>query len=480
MEYELSDVGPCRKKMILKFSPEDINVAFDDSYQDINDYVQLRGFRKGKAPRRALEKRFAKEAAAGARQNLAEKNIQDVVKKEDIQILGGIADKKAGEFPTPGQAFTLEVEMDVVPEFELPEYKGLELATQPVEVKEEAIDEALERYRKMFANYQPVEDAAKVGDVLKVDFKAKIEDQDVMSMDDQRLRVEGEILFGLPCPELQEKFTGAKAGDVVTLTINMPDDHPNPELRGHPAQIEVSVKGVERGELPELNDEFASGLGMGSLADFRERIRANLIREAMVEAKAKEEEEILDKLLGAVEFDVPAEMVDGETDALVEQRRMRLVRAGAKDDAAMKEQMDKYRPEAREQALRKVRWGIMSSKIADKEGIKVSNEDMAQQVEALAQSYNTTPAKIIQRIREFDGVAPMMAEILSIKVVQFITDHAKGGRLDPDREGADTESVNAAAAESVAMGEGEGGGCSCGHDHSHDHDHGHHHHGHSH
>lgn len=486
MEYELIDAGPCRKKLLLKFSTEDINEAFDESYKEINDYVQLKGFRKGKAPRRALEKRFRNEAAAGARQQLTEKNLQDIVKKEELQIIGNIVNKNSNDYPSLGQSYNMEIEMDVAPVFDLPEYKGLELTEHTLDVKEEAVDEALERYRKMFANYQPIEEPAGVGDVLKVDFSANIEGAEVMSMQDQRLRVEGEILFGLPCPELVEKFTGAKAGDVIHLSVNMPDDHPNPELRGHPADIAVTVKGVERGDLPELNDEFAAGLGMGSLSDFRERIRGNMIREAMMAARAKQEEEIIDNLLGAVDFEVPLDMVEGETNALVEQHRLRMVRSGAKEDEALTAQLDGYRPEAHKEALRKVRWGIMSSKIGEKEGLIVSNEDMAAQVEALAQSYNTTPAKIIQRIREFDGVAPMMAEIISLKVVQFISDHAKGGRLDPDRPDADTESMNAAAAESVANGEGEGSECGCGHDHSHDHDHGHdgcgcgHDHGHNH
>ena len=473
MEYELIDAGPCRKRMFLKFTPEEIDTALDDSYAEINGYVQLKGFRKGKAPRRALEKRFPNEAAAGARQKLAETNIADVVKKENLQLLGGVTDKNRGEIPVQGKDFTIEVELDVAPEFELPEYKGLELAEQPVEVKDEAVDEAIDRYRKMFANYTEIDEPAEVGDVISVDFQAKMDDAVIMSMQDQRLRVEGEILFGLPCPDLVEKFKGAKAGDLVTLTITMPDDHPNVELRGRPAQIEVTVKKVERGELPELNDAFAAGLGMGTMENFRARIRDNLVNEAMMEARQKQEDEIVDKLLEAVDFEVPLDMVDSETDALVEQRRMRLVRTGVQNDAALKEQLDKYRPEAAKQALRKVRWGILASKVAEKEGITVSNEDMQMQIEALAQSYRTTTKKIIERIREFDGVAPMMAEILSIKVVQFITDHAKGGRLEKN---ADSESVNAAAAESVAKSDDQS--CGCGHDHDHDHDHGHHHHDH--
>ena len=96
MNHELIDAGPCRKKMFLKFTPEDIDAVFDESYRDINNYVQLKGFRKGKASRRALEKRFASEAAAGAKQLLTEKNVGDVIKKENLQIIGGIVDKNRG------------------------------------------------------------------------------------------------------------------------------------------------------------------------------------------------------------------------------------------------------------------------------------------------------------------------------------------------------------------------------------------------
>lgn len=469
MEYELIDAGPCRKKLSLKFSREDIDTAFDESYQEINNYVKLKGFRKGKAPRRVLENKFRDEAASGAKQHLAEKNISDVIKKEELKLIGEVMPANPDAVPAPGQAFDFDVEFNVIPEFGLPEYKGLDIAEQPVEVTEEKVDEALERYRRMFANYEEVDEPAQVGDILKVDFVTKVDDADIMSMDDQRLRVEGDILFGLPCPDLEQKFAGAKKGDTVTIKVTLPDDHPNPEMRGREADVVVSVKSVERGKLPELDDAFCEGLGVGSLADFRERIRGGLVRDALLAAKQKEEDEIINTLLERVSFDIPEDMVTNETNTLVEQQRMHLMRSGVKPGAAMDTQMEKYRPEAEKEAARKVRWGILSSKIAEKENIQVSNEDLAQQVDALAQNYNTTPAKIIQRIREFDGVGPMVAEILSIKVIQFLGRNAKGRENGQN----DTGSVNAEAAESVKGANGEGDGCSCGHDH---HDHGHHHH----
>lgn len=457
MEYELIDAGPCRKKLVLKFSSEDIDKAFSESYDDINGYVQLKGFRKGKAPRRALEKRFGKEAAAGAKQQLTEKNLAEIVQKEELQIIGSIADISTEKTIAPGQPYELTVQLEVAPDFELPPYKGLELSSKGVEITDEKVDSAIDRYRKAFTTYHHVDEPAREGDVLLVDFYTRVDGQEIIGMQDQRLRVEGDILFGLPCPELVSTFTGAGIGDVKELTITLPEDHSAVELRGKPAKVEVTVKDVERGEAPELNDEFAASVGMNNLADMRERVRRNLINEAMIDAKIKEDEELIDKLVSAVEFPVPEEMVDKEADALVEQRRRQLTRSGAIEDEALERQLDTYRPEAREMALRQVKWGILARKIADKEEIKVTPEEVSQQVEALASSYNTTPAKMLKHIRNVGGIEPLVDQVRYMKVTQFITDNA----VKP--EGGDTESINAAAAESVtkvgdggeAAGEGE-------------------------
>ncbi len=444
MEYELTDAGTCRKRLTLKFSAEDIQQAFDESYREINDYVKLKGFRKGKAPRSALEKRFSKEAASGVRQQLAEKNLPEVVKTEDISILGDIAPDNAALVPIPGHTYAMTFEFNVVPDFDLPEYKGLDLPKQDVGVTDEQVAAELETLRKNMASFDEGgdDDAAELGDILRVDFETKVDGQEIMTMEDQRLRVDGEILFGLPCPNLVEKFKGAKKGDFVEVNVTLPDDHPNPELRGREAVVELTVKSVEHGKYPELDEEFAKNFGLPGLEQLRETVRGKLMRDAILDAKQKEEDGIIASLLDKTAFDVPEDMVAGETNALVEQQRMHLLRVGAKPGDAMNAQMEKYRAEAAKDAAKKVRWSILCQKIAKKEGIQVTNDDLAQQVEALARNYNTTPAKIIQRIREFDGVGPMMAEIQSIKVIQTIVNSAKG-------RGESTDSVNKAAADSA-------------------------------
>lgn len=449
MEYELVDAGPCRKTLRLKFTPHDVDTAFDESYAEINNYVQLRGFRKGKAPRRTLEKRFASEAANTTRDALSDKNVREIIEKEKLHIIGNVVTKNNLSMPVPGQEFNLEIQMDVAPTIDLPEYKGLELQTQDKGVAVEAIDQAVERYRKMLANYEPIDESARVDDVVTVDFVARVGATEIMNQQDQRLRVEGDQLFGLPCPGLVEKFTGVKAGDSVNLTVTMPADHPEPDLRDKPANIDINVKGVERGQLPELNDEFAKSLGVASLAALREHIKAGLVRDSLMETRSKQEDEIIERLTDLIKFEVPADLINEELEDVLKQRRNRLLRAGVAP-ANVESAIGEYRPEAEKIADRKVRWQIIATQIGEKEGIAVTNDDMQAQIEALAASYRTTPAKIIQRVKEMNGIVPMAEQILSLKVVSFIIDHAKGGRMDPNRQkDVATEMVNADAAMSV-------------------------------
>ncbi len=465
MEYELTDIGPCRKRLILNFSADEVSKVLGESYAEVDNHVQIKGFRRGKAPRRILEKKYGREAILGAEDILAERNVNQTVEKEKIVLLGN-ADKITEKgILKDGEPYKLEYEFDIRPDFEMPEYKNLNLHKVALPVTDEALDERMENIRHMFAKYDPVEEPAQKEDILNVDFKAEVEGNEIMNMADRNLRVEGDRLFGLPFPELEEKFVGVKAGDKVELTIDLPADHPEEELQGKPAKVEIVVKRVERPILPELTDDFAASIGMSSIADFRNRIRLNMDQEAAMEARREQEKEVLDQLIAKVDFPVPEKYVKEKASFIVRDRVNELARQGqgVPDMEALKKEADI-------EADRQTRWEIFASRIADAENIQVSNQEVSRHVERLAQSFNTTPAKIVQRIRDFNGGPAMVKEIMDIKVMQLIIDSAKqpGGIIAKTAD--ETESANADAAQTATN---SGCDCGCGHDHGHDHTHDH-------
>lgn len=454
MEYELSDIGPCRKSLVLKFTADDVEAALADSYAEVDRHVQIKGFRKGRAPRNILEKKFGREARMGAEESLAEKNVGPTLEKEKVAVFGNLDNKTEPESLKPGAPYEIKVEFDIRPDFELPDYKGLELKEQPVAVEEEAVDEGVERFRKMFASYDTVDGAAEKGDVLNVNFKGSSGGKEFMNMEDKNLRVEGEQLFGMPYPELESKFVGVKAGDTVELTINLPEDHPDPELKGKPADIVINTIQVQRPKLPEINDEFAANLGMQDLATFRDRVRSNLMSEALMAVRVKQEQEIIDQLIGATSFPIPEHSVKLETEAILNHERMELMRknvAGEELEKALAEKRD----DAAKTAERRVRWEIISSRIVEAENLQVTQQEISNHIESLAQSYNTTPAKIIQRVKEFDGIPAMLKEIMDIKVLHFLIENAKGGAGDAEKRAEDIVKANAEASSAASEPKGD-------------------------
>lgn len=448
MEKSIVDAGTCRKRLTLTFSTAEVAAAFDESYREIDNYVQMKGFRKGKAPRRLLEKKFSGEAAGAAAEHLSEKNIEQAIQESGLKIMGPIEKTRGAERAVPGEPYVLELEFDVRPEFDLPEYRGLELAPADLKIEESTVDDRLEHFRTMFAHYHDVEDGAEKGDVVNVDFRAEVEGREIMNMEDKNLRVDGERLFGLPYPDLVGKFQGVKVGDAVDLEVALPEDHPDQDLRDKTAQVRLNVKKVERPHLPDLDDAFAGNLGMGTLDEFRQRIRGSLAQDAMVAARTRQEQEVIDKLIEATSFPIPEKYAKSAEESFLEQRRVELTGQGVPDDRAA-ELMKEAEDVADQRAERQVRWEVIAAAIADKEELKVSNEELSEHIEALARSYKTTAAKIIQRVREINGLGAMMREILDIKVMQLILDAAKGGRDDPEGPSAETEKANAQAADSV-------------------------------
>lgn len=450
MEYQLTDIGPCRKRLVFTFDVAEVDAALDESYAEVDQHVQIKGFRRGKAPRRILEKKFGREAALSAEESLAEKNIGNTLEKEKITLLGQPDSKTSKGTLTPHTPFIVEIEFDCRPDFDMPAYKGLELKTMPVPVTDAELEDRMKNLQTMFAKYDVVDGGAEKGDILNVNFKAEADGKEIMNMTDRNLRVEGDRLFGLPFPELEEKFTGVKAGDEVSLSITLPEDHPDEELKNKVANVSLAVNRVERPNLPEMNDEFAASVGMNNLEDFRNRVKANMEREAVAATRERQEDEIVDLLIAGCEFPLPEKYIHNKVHYLMDQQRAELAKRGiqAPDPETMHADAEKV-------AERQARWEIIASRISEQENLSVEQEEVGRHIENLASSFNTTPAKIVQRIRDFNGGPAMMKEILDLKVMQLIIDNAKIDAGDPAKNSAEVEEANAAAVDSANGGEGE-------------------------
>ncbi|MDR2391031.1 MAG: trigger factor, partial [Planctomycetota bacterium] len=452
MKVELTDIGYCRKRMCLAFDPEEITRALDESYTSINNLVRIKGFRKGKTPRRSLEKKFSSEAAGAARQELLKTHLAKALDDSRLRPMSPLDDKRRNEPIRPGQPYVMEFEMTVEPDFVLPQYLGMELDSRPIEVSDADIDRFIEVTRYSLAKMEEVSGLAIEGDILTVNIRVVCEGEEIKRLEGQCLRVAGDKLFDLPCPELVEKFTGASPEDIIRLTLDLPMTHPVHALRGKPAEVEVAIKEIKRPVLPPLDDTLAVRLGTGNLGTLRRLVREKLTLEAAGRAMADQSEEIIDKLTVAADFQPPQDILDAETERRIA-IRLSEEKEKFKDNALYAEVetelRERLRPELRKNAARGVKWLLLCGRIAREENVQVNSEDMAQQIESLAKTYHVTPAQMAKRIRDFNGTDAMRAELLSMKVIGLIAASAKTGRLSIDRSAGETSAINAESAESV-------------------------------
>lgn len=402
---------------------------FDDRLDGIKDRVQLKGFRKGKVPVPHLKKMYGR--------SLMVEVLQDTVRETSNQAL---ADRKLRPAMQPsvalpedqdeiervlsGQAdLSYSMTFEVLPAIELADFKTLKLERLVAEVDAESVDKAVEELIKRGITFNAEEGrAAEKGDRVTIDFVGKIDGEafEGGSAEDAPI-VLGEGNF---IPGFEEGLTGLKAGDERAVAATFPADYPVEKLAGKAATFDVKVKEVAVPKLPELNEEFAKSLGADSVEALKDLVKAQLAFEYANVTRSKLKRQLLDQLEKAHSFELPPSLVDSEFAGIWQQLEANLAQAG-KTFADEGKSEDETREEYRRIAERRVRLGLVIGEIADKNELKITQDEMRRalieqarrfpgQEKAVYEYYEKNPA----------ALAELRAPIFEDKVVDFVIERA--------------------------------------------------------
>lgn len=402
---------------------------FDDRLDGIKDRVQLKGFRKGKVPVPHLKKMYGR--------SLMVEVLQDTVRETSNQAL---ADRKLRPAMQPsvalpedqdeiervlsGQAdLSYSMTFEVLPAIELADFKTLKLERLVAEVDAESVDKAVEELIKRGITFNAEEGrAAEKGDRVTIDFVGKIDGEafEGGSAEDAPI-VLGEGNF---IPGFEEGLTGLKAGDERAVAATFPADYPVEKLAGKAATFDVKVKEVAVPKLPELDEEFAKSLGADSVEALKDLVKAQLAFEYANVTRSKLKRQLLDQLEKAHSFELPPSLVDSEFAGIWQQLEANLAQAG-KTFADEGKSEDETREEYRRIAERRVRLGLVIGEIADKNELKITQDEMRRalieqarrfpgQEKAVYEYYEKNPA----------ALAELRAPIFEDKVVDFVIERA--------------------------------------------------------
>ncbi|WNE96562.1 trigger factor [Streptomyces luomodiensis] len=459
MKSAVENLNPTRVRLTVEVPFEELKPSLDAAYKKINQQVTVPGFRKGKIPARIIDQRFGRGAVLEEAVNDAlPKFYTDAVNEGELNPLGqpevDITELKDNELLT----FTAEV--DIRPTIEIPDYSGIEVTVDSVEVTDEDIDKSVEQLRERFATTSAVERAAAEGDVVVIDLEAKVDGEvleDGVANGVTYTIGSGELLDGI-----DEAVTGLEAGGEATFTSELKGG----SAQGKEAEVTVKVSEVKARELPELDDDFAQlASEFDTLEEMRADSRKRLERSKKFEQATQAQEKVLDALLALVEVPIPEKLLEEEINTRKHNlEHHQLGQMGLNLDSYLQMQgktAEEFDAELKEQAEKGIRTQFVLDELVNKEQLSVGQEELTEHLMRRAQSSGMSPDQFAQAVVEGGQVPMLVGEVARGKALAVVVEAAKvvddkGETVDLDDEEDETgEKVEATseAAEEPAKAE---------------------------
>jgi trigger factor len=443
VEVNITDLSPCKKQLRIEIDVETVNAKFDAVAKDFRRHAHLPGFRQGKAPLANVMRSYGDKIGEEAKRTLMSDSYAKALKENKLRpvIMPEVEELQFGH----GKPFQYLATLEVTPAFEMPEYIGIEVEKERRSVNDADIAKALDTLREQRVSYADMDRPAVEDDFIVVNFTGTIDDKPITDLIKVARGLTEQKNFWLHktqnplIPGTVEALIGSSKGDKKTVTVTIPDDFVYEEIVGKEAKYEIEVVQVKEKSLPELDDKFAKGFGAESMDKLREGVESDLKNELEYSKKKSIRNQCVDKLLGAVNCDLPETIVNEATRAavhnIVQQNHQRGV-----GKEIIEENKDKIYANAKTDAEVRVKANYILSKIAEKEGIKVTDQELSRQVAAMAAQQKVKPQKLAQQLKDNGTIYQVQEEIMNAKVIDLLEEKAKVTEIDPKPEPEHTHS----------------------------------------
>ena len=411
-------------KLGMTISAEDFDKAVDKAYLKLRKTITVPGFRKGHAPKGVIEKAYGwyvfvddafDEAYPAVYEAAVKEHDVKPVDRPDITILS--AEK--------GEDVAFEAVVTVMPEVSLGQYKGIEVEKQEYNVTDEMVNAEIERERENVARMIDVERPVENGDEVELDYSGTV----------NGVKFEGGtaehqtlvIGSGMFIPGFEEQMIGMNVGEEKDLNVKFPDEYHSDELKGKDAVFHVKVHAVRVKELPDADDEFAKDVSeFNTIAELRDHKKEELEKKAMNEAKAKKENDVIEKAVANATVDIPDVMIDRQADRMLNDIRYRLSMQGISLEDYCKytgTKTEVMKAEMKNEAERRVKTQLVLDAIMKAEGIKAENDEVEKKIDEYCAQFDDKAEEFKAKLNE-DDKAYFEDQVLLDKTINMLVDSA--------------------------------------------------------
>lgn len=421
-------------KLEIEVPSQEVETALSQAYQKVVKKVSLPGFRKGKVPRRILESRFSPQILhEEALDILLPYAYRQAIEEADLRPIDepGIELLQMEE----GKALLFNAVVEVMPEVELGQYRGLEVEQEAVEVSGEQVESNLENLRERQARLVAVNEgaAAGKGDLVIVDYQSFIDGKPVAGGEAENYSLE--LGSNSSVGDFEEQLIGAVAGERREFKISFPEDYHNKELAGKEIFFRITLKEIKRKELPDLNDDFAKEVSeFETLEELRADIRQRQEKAAAEQARRNLQNRLVRAASEGSVVEVPPVLVERQMDSIMAEMDQLLRYQGLNLEKLVSvagKQIEELREEKREDAQRRAKEGLVLDAIMKKEGISVEDHELDEEIAGFAGRYNEEPARVKEIFEKQGNLQRIKDDIKVRKVLELLLAEARVTTVTP-------------------------------------------------
>lgn len=410
----------------IELPPEEVSKEWDAIANSFARFAKIPGYRPGKAPRAVIDKRFRKEIQDELTKKLVSKSYHEAIEQEQLRVasLANIEDVQLGE----DKSMRFRATVVTAPEFELPDYKNIPVQLPDTTVSEPEIDAALERLRDQSADFVDVPGRGlEMEDFAVIDFEGSSDGKPISEIAPQASKnLHGGQKFWLRLasdnflPKFCEQIVGQKPNETRTVTVDFATDFPVKELAGKQASYSVTVREIKQKVLPALDDVFAAKLiPEKTMGDLQKIIEHDLAHEKEHERERAKEGQVVKYLHEGIQFELPPALLKTETRRILGELVQRNRERGVTDEM-LKDKEKELIESAAGLAAHRLKTNFILHRIAEREDIKVSRDDINTRLREEAARYNIPVEKMRKELQEHDGVDAFAEQILLGKTLDFL------------------------------------------------------------
>jgi trigger factor len=427
----IEQAGPCKKKVIVEIPREAIKKATDAQYITFSREALVPGFRKGRAPRRLLEKRFGKDIDEQIKLKMLADASDEAIKESKLEILGEPnIDPEKITLPAEGP-LKFDFEVEVRPEFELPRLEGIPVNKVKAEVNDTHVAKEIEMICKWSGAWTPKESGkVEAEDQVVADVMLNVEGTGEQKLDNAEIQVKHQGMVGdIPVEHLDEILVGAKAGDVKTAEVAIPKTYFREDLRGKKVDVKITVKDVKWLKPAEMNQELFTRLGMANEDDLKKAIRERMQGRLENQAKTDMAEQVYKYLLDNTTFDLPMEVVADQTVAILRRQYVNLMMQGLERENIDKH-IDQLKSSSEQQAKEQLKVYFIMDKISDKFKIETTEEEINGHIAQAAMQKKVRPERLKEDMTRDGSLDQFKLQVREQKCVTKLLETAKITEVD--------------------------------------------------